>query len=76
MKQKTKNSAFSKWFQEQFGKRPSTLPLAQLQRECTTAYEHYLAARYACEIVEEWETKRDAALKGWCASSSSARERA
>lgn len=61
-----RKSAFVTWFEAQFGKNPYHAP-AVLLREIEQTERHLRELRFSYERSRDHETRRDAALKAWCA---------
>lgn len=62
------DASFDEWFIAQFGERPDSRPIFEIQE---SAKAHDTQARYArlrLALVEEWESRRHAALMAWQAS--------
>ncbi len=57
--------AFSQWFKESFGDRPSNMSLYELENEIQLQISKLKAAREMYKKVDEWETRYLAALKGY-----------
>jgi hypothetical protein len=57
---------FDKWFVAQFGKPPSPhKKLYKLREACAAAGHAYWSAELALREREEYEARRDAAVKAW-----------
>ena len=56
-----KNGKFMTWFEAQFGKRPQSLELFQVEEIERKA----LKERYLWRVRNEWEAQKDAAMKAW-----------
>jgi hypothetical protein len=58
---------FECWFEAQFGKRPSKTSELELLNNYMSAKRQVDDALDALLDCREWDRKRDAALKAWCA---------
>lgn len=57
---------FMDWFVAQYGERPGNLDLATARDFAETARRLLAVRERDLAAVEEWELRREAALKGWC----------
>lgn len=64
----TKPSPFLKWFVAQHGKRPSKLPLEELQRLHNMAAIESSAAAWRLKECVRWEDQKESALYAWNAA--------
>jgi hypothetical protein len=62
------DSEFQAWYESQYGKRPSKLPLMALQEQLVAAESAAIRARHLFDSTVTWERQRAVARKGWCAA--------
>lgn len=64
-KAKRTPGSFTKWFEAQFGKRPSKTPTEDLVEELTSLQLEVMRKRRVVDAVERWEEHERAALYAW-----------
>jgi hypothetical protein len=64
----TPSDVFNKWFNEQFGKRPSNKPMDKLVEDFYYANKAAMVARDLIHEVTNWDAAHNAAYKTFLAS--------
>lgn len=58
---------FTRWFEEQFGERPSDRPLYELGIDVSRSNNAFIQSQELYRKTLEWDTRFEAALKGYSA---------